>query len=45
MHEIYRWVTDLLAEWIAKQKTGSLTINFFRGGITNVTKNESIKGK
>lgn len=37
------WIVTLIMHWIIKNKTGSITINFFEGGITNVVKKESIK--
>ena len=33
----------LIKEWIDNRKTGSITINFFKGGIANLIKKESIK--
>ena len=32
------WLIKLITEWIRDKKTGSLTINFFKGGIRNVNK-------
>ena len=37
------WVIELIKEWIIGGRTGSITINFFKGGVTNVEKNESVK--
>jgi hypothetical protein len=36
-------VIALLREWIEKKKVGKITINFFKGGITNITIEESKK--
>ena len=33
----------LIQEWLEKGKVGSITINFFKGGISSVNKNETIK--
>ena len=33
----------LIRDWINKKKTGSIKINYFKGGITNVEFKESIK--
>ena len=33
----------LIKEWIETKKVGSLTINFFKGGISSVKKEETIK--
>lgn len=33
----------LLKEIVAQRFTGSITLNFFQGGITNIVKQESIK--
>ena len=33
----------LIKDWLNKNKTGSIKINTFKGGITNVEFNESIK--
>ena len=41
---IPQWVITLVTEWILGKKTGSITINFFKGGVTNIVKQESIKG-
>ncbi len=37
------WVVSLITEWIEKKKTGSLQINFFKGGITSVNRNDTMK--
>jgi len=37
------WIIELITDWFLKKKTGSITLNFFKGNITNVVKNESIK--
>lgn len=34
---------DIIREWVDSRKTGSITINFFKGGIANLIKKESIK--
>ena len=33
----------LIKEWIETKKVGSITINFFKGGISSVKKEETIK--
>jgi hypothetical protein len=33
----------LIKDWMSKKKTGSIKINFFKGGIANVNLEESIK--
>jgi len=33
----------ILDEWMEKKKVGSILINFFKGGIPNIIKNESQK--
>jgi len=39
------WLFDLITKLIEDKFTGSLQINFFQGGISNVNKSESIKPK
>jgi len=41
MKELFK----LIEEWIFKKRTGKIVINFFKGGISNVEKQESIKLK
>lgn len=36
-------VTAHIAEWIAAKKTGSIQINFFKGGIPNINLTQCIK--
>ena len=36
---------NLIKEWVKTNKVGSITINFFKGGISNVELKESIKLK
>ena len=36
-------VKSIIKEWIDSRKTGSIQINFFKGGIANLVKKESIK--
>ena len=36
-------LTLLVKDWINKKKIGSIKINLFKGGITNVELKESIK--
>ena len=36
-------LTSLIKEWIEKKKTGKIVINFFKGGISSVNKEETIK--
>jgi hypothetical protein len=40
---IPEWVLQIISEWINKHLTGSLTINFFRGGVTSIKKEETVK--
>ena len=37
------WILRLIERWINNKKTGSLKLNFFKGGVSNVEKNESMK--
>lgn len=37
------WLTDIIGKAIGDKFTGSIQINFFSGGITNINKSESIK--
>lgn len=37
------WINDIIQRLIADKFTGNIQINFFKGGITNVTRVESIK--
>jgi hypothetical protein len=36
-------ITYIIREWIEQKKVGKITINFFKGGITNVVIEESKK--
>ena len=36
-------ITKILKEWIDEKKTGSIQINFFKGGIGNLNLSNSIK--
>ena len=38
-----KWLFDLIADLMKNRFTGCLKINFFKGGITNVNKDESLK--
>jgi hypothetical protein len=38
-----KWLFDMILLACKNRFTGSITINFFQGGITNINKNESIK--
>ncbi len=38
-----KWLFDLIADLRKNRFTGYLKINFFKGGITNVNKDESLK--
>lgn len=40
---IPEWVLTLIKEWIKNKNTGSITINFFKGGISSVKKETVIK--
>lgn len=33
----------LIKEWIDQKKTGSITVNFFKGGLASVKKEEVLK--
>jgi len=37
------FITNLIEALIKEKFTGSIQINFFQGGITNITKTESFK--
>jgi len=37
-----QWIVDIISRAIKEGFTGNIQINFFRGGIGNVTKTESI---
>ena len=37
------WLTDILKKAKDDKFTGSIQINFFSGGVTNINKSESIK--
>ena len=37
------WLIDYIKRLIADKFTGNIQINFFKGGISNINKNESIK--
>lgn len=36
-------LSKLVEEWMQKEKTGKITINFFKGGVSSVNKEETIK--
>lgn len=38
-----KWIIDIIQLAIKEGFTGNIQINFFRGGIANITKTESIK--
>lgn len=38
-----KWLFDMIDRIAGEKFTGSITINFYLGGITNVTKTESFK--
>lgn len=40
-----QWLIDILNKAFHDRFTGSLQINFFQGGISNVTRTESFKPK
>jgi hypothetical protein len=40
---LLKWLYDLIADLRKRRFTGNLRINFFKGGIANVNKEESIK--
>ncbi len=37
------WLTEIISKAIGEKFTGSVTINFFNGGIANVSVNETLK--
>jgi hypothetical protein len=36
-------VCKIMEEWVESRKVGHITVNFFKGGISSVNKNETIK--
>lgn len=36
---------DIIRQWIESRKVGSVTINFFKGGVSSVNFNETVKLK
>ena len=36
-------LVQLIQGWIEKDKVGSITVNFFKGGIANIIVQESVK--
>ena len=38
-----KYLLDLIREWMEKRKVGAMTINFFRGGVSSVKLEETIK--
>ena len=38
-----KWLFELIANLVKNRFTGSLKVNFFKGGITNVNKDESLR--
>lgn len=38
-----RWIIDIIKSLIDMKYTGSIQINFYKGSISNVMKNESLK--
>ena len=37
------WCIKVLDKWIDEKRTGNLQFNFFKGGVSTVNKNETIK--
>lgn len=37
------WIFDIIKKAFEEKFTGSIQINFFKGGVSNINKNESIK--
>lgn len=35
------WIGDIFLSWVNHKKTGSITINFFNGGVTSLKKEET----
>lgn len=40
---VFEWIVSIIKSAIDSRYTGSIKINFFLGGITNIEKNESVK--
>jgi hypothetical protein len=40
-----QWLIDILNKAYRENFTGNIQINFYLGGVTNITKTESIKPK
>ena len=38
-----QWIIDILKLAIDNKFTGSITVNFFKGGVSNINRHESIK--
>lgn len=38
-----KWIFDIIRKLVDNKFTGSIQINFFKGGISNINKNESLK--
>lgn len=36
-------ILAILKQWVVEKKVGSVTINFFKGGITTINLNETVK--
>lgn len=36
-------LVGIIKEWIEQKKVGSITINFFKGGISSIDKRETLK--
>lgn len=43
MTENIQSIVTMLNEWARKRKVGSIQVNFFKGGITTVNLNETVK--
>ena len=39
----FKWVMDVIWSWVAGRKVGSVTINFFKGGISSIKEEITIK--
>ena len=43
LNEITKVVTNTVGDWLVKGKTGSIQFNLFRGGISSVKFEETVK--
>lgn len=38
-----KWILNIIEAWMVAKKTGYIQINFFKGGITSINRNDTIK--